>query len=199
LKPILIQTTPHTGTHTCMYLYRYLGGIPTFFMHFGDWDMSEFLSEFHDFRERFTFVHTARPYQDTVATYKKRTPKYAHDPEHSNSAENLVKRNMVVEEKWHREFSEALIQPIGIDVSLQAACAKLIFEACGYEVPAIAKRFLETWPPKGTFPTGAKVDFHGFDTEAEATQMNRFMNDCRIMPSNEWKEKVNLALKELSN
>jgi len=182
-----------------MYLYRYLGGIPAFFMHFGDWELSAFLSEFHDFRERFIFVHTMRPLYDIVATYKKRTPEYADDPGHPNSAENLVRRNLAVEAEWKAEFSEAIIQPLGIDAGLQTGMARQIFKACDVEVPAIAKRFLETWPPKGTFPTGAKGDLKGFGTEDEYQQMSRFMNDLRIMPGKEWRDKVNLALKELSN
>jgi len=199
MKPILLQTTPHTGTRTCEYLYNYLGRIPTYYMHFGDWDMSEFLSEFHDLRERFTVVHTMRPYPDVVATYRKRVPEYAKAPEHPNSAENLVKRNLEVARVWQEEFSDSLIQPLGVGAFLQTGMARQIFKACDVEVPDTAKRFLETWPPKGTFPTGSEDDLHGWDDEREFKEMSHVMQHYRIMPSNDWHNRVNLSLKELSN
>lgn len=199
MKPLFLQTTPHSGTNTCMYLFNYLGGIPTFYMHFGDWELDKFLALLGDTRDEFVFLHTFRPFRDMAATYKKRTPEYAKEPSHANSAENLVKRNMAVEEKWRAEFSEAILLPIGVDASLQTFVAEMIFKACGAEVPDVAKRFFETWSPKSTFPTGDEVDFRGFDSAEEHQAMNEIMERFRVMRNNDWRDRVNSCLRDLSH
>ena len=199
MKPIFLQTTPHTGTNTAVYLFQHLGGIPVFFIHFGDWEMSEFLDKIHGYREQFVWLHTARPRQDVLASYKKRMPEYSRAPEHPNSAENLLARNWAVEEKWHREFSEAFVLPIGVDVTLQTDVAKLVFKACGAEVPDSAKRFLETWPAYGTFPTGEPGDTRGWDSEEEMMAMRDVMRGYRVLPKNRGEDNLNEFIQGLSN
>ncbi len=199
MKPIFLQTTPHTGTNSAFYLFHMLGGIPAFFLHFGDWELSEFLEKIEGHRDAFVWLHTARPQHDIVATYKKRTPEYAHDPDHPNSAENLVKRNMVVAEKWEREFSEAFVLPIGVDIGLQTDVARMVFKACGAEVPASAKRFLETWPPIGTFPTGGEGDCRGWTTMELRQQQIKAMEGARVLPKNQGEDKLNEFIRGLSN
>ncbi len=191
MKPILLQTMPHTGNHTCQYLFNLLGGIPTYYLHFGDWDIHEFATCIQDIRDRFVIVHTMRPYEALLATYKRRDP--ARGPA-------LLKSNLDAEHVWFAEFgSEATMLPICGDPELQAHIAKRIFKSCGVEeVPAIAKLFLETWPPKMTFPTDDDP-CRGFDSAEELQAMNRLMQDFRIMPNNEWRDKVNSSLKSLSH
>ena len=191
MKPILLQTMPHTGNHTCQYLFNLLGGIPTYYLHFGDWDIHEFATCIQDIRDRFVIVHTMRPYEALLATYKRRDP--ARGPA-------LLKSNLDAEHVWFAEFgSEATMLPICGDPELQAHIAKRIFKSCGVEeVPAIAKLFLETWPPKMTFPTDDDP-CRGFDSAEELQTMKQLMNAFRILPTNDWRDKVNSSLKKLSH
>ncbi|KKL89831.1 hypothetical protein LCGC14_1910760 [marine sediment metagenome] len=198
LKPIFLQTTPHTGTNSAFYLFHMLGGIPVFFIHFGDWEMSEFLEKIEGHRDDFVWLHTFRTFEAILATYKKRTPEYAHDPDHANSAENLVKRNMVVEEKWKEAFSEAILLPIVGDIELQTFVAKQVFAACGVEVPVSAKRFLETWYPIGTFPTGDPADSRGWENMDLRQQQMKAMESARVLPKNRGEDLLNEYIEGLS-
>lgn len=193
MKPILLQTMPHTGNHTCQYLFNFLGGIPTYYLHFGDWDVHEFATCIEDIRDRFVIVHTMRPYEDLLATYKKREL-------NPDTAEALLGSNLDAEHDWFAEFGrEGTMLPICGDPELQAHIAKRIFKSCGVEeVPGSAKLFLETWPPKGSFPTKDNL-LQGFDSAEELEAMTKIMFDFRIRPDNDWREKVNSSLKNLSH
>ena len=162
-----------------------------FFLHFGDWEMSEFLEKIEGHRDDFVWLHTFRTFEAILATYKKRTPEYAHDPDHANSAENLVKRNLQVAWKWREEFSEAILLPIVGDIELQTFVAKEVFAACGVEVPVSAKRFLETWYPIGTFPTGDSDDFRGWESTEQRKQQMKAMESARVLPKNRGEDLLN--------
>ena len=197
LKPIFLQTTPHTGTNTAFYLFNYLGGIPVYFLHFGDWELSEFVDKIKDVRDEFVWLHTFRPWQDIVATYAKRVaPEAAGGP---NSAEELVNRNMVVEGKWKDAFSEAILLPIVNDPYLQTYVALSVFHVCGVEVPEAAKGFMKAWPPVSTFPTGEKGDLRGFESEEQMLAMRDVMRGMRVLPKNRGEDKLNEFIEGLSN
>ncbi len=196
MKPILLQTMPHTGTHTVQYLFNLLGGIPTYYHHYSDWkSIDDFLMAIDGIRNRFVVVHTFRIPEEVLESYKKRE---ASAGKVTSVAAALLAAQQNVAADWQAEFREAIMLPLVGQPDLQADVARLIFKDCGADVPDSAKLFLETWPPKAVFPNPT-VPWRGFDSAEELASMKQLMNDFRILPDNDWREKVNSSLKSLSH
>ena len=74
MKKILLQTMPHSGTHTMIYLFHILGGIEVVWHHWEKNCLEDIeIAKNMDWKD-FVFVRTYRNPVDTLDSYKTRLP-----------------------------------------------------------------------------------------------------------------------------
>ncbi len=144
-KTMWLNTVPHSGTHTMLYLFSQLGGIEVLWDHFearrkgperGDWMVRIGKEK----RDEIIFVQTYRSYPSLVKSFTQRTqtPEIAVGHLH----DNLEMRDHMMDEDYPVDF----IFPIEAANESKTIIALRIFEACGVTPPPEAIRFMKTWP-----------------------------------------------------
>ena len=138
MKKILLQTMPHTGTHTMHYLFNVLGGIEVVWHHWEDNCSDDIkIAKGLDW-EDFVFVRTYRNPVYTLESYKRRA---------------------ISEEAGEQYFYDCLkvfashnhIFPISIGIKIDAPpihktkWALEVFRRCEVEPPEAALDYMKSW------------------------------------------------------
>ena len=141
MRSILLQTTPHSGTHTAMYIFEYLGGIPT---HWHHWNAShlraiEMLAKL-DLRDM-VVVHTQRPLPEITDSYKRRSGG-------KDDSLYLIEEASAIATKYRRSFPVPWLLPITDEANtLRDEIVMCIFDECDTPMPDSVERYMDTWEP----------------------------------------------------
>ena len=142
MKTMWLNTVPHSGTHTLLYLFSQLGGIDVLWDHFearrkGAERATWMVKHGKEQRKDIVFVQAFRTYPSLLASYLKRQP-----VPNSVLQDNLRMQQMMIEDGYPVDF----IFPIEAANESKTRMALRIFKACGVTPPHEAMRFMKTWP-----------------------------------------------------
>lgn len=139
MKKILLQTMPHTGTHTMHYLFGVLGGIDVWWHHWEKNCLEDIeLAKGLDFGE-FVFVRTYRNPVDTLDSYKTR----ATDPQ---AGALYFTECCEVFTEHNKDFPVAIAIKIDGTNAEKTRHALEVFRRCGVDdPPEAALEYMKTW------------------------------------------------------
>lgn len=164
MKQIIIQTIPHTGTHTLMYLLTVLGKLPTWWHH---WNKNciqamEFLLEQDDL-SNMVFVRTFRDEQSTEDSYRRRD---------GDRGSEQYKLHEKLWEKYFPLFPCGITIPIEANNAVKTRAIMSVFKAIETDVPPAVLEYMKTWPKLGVYGQGT---IHGVLDEKQWIILTKFL------------------------
>ena len=139
---ILLQTMPHTGTHTMHYLFNVLGGIEVVWHHWEKSCLKDIEIAMNMDWEDFLFVRTHRETLETVRSYESRAVSIEAGTEYYNECVGIFAQ-------YRRRFPRPIIMEIGNNRQMTSA-AKEIFFRCGVVPSQEALDYMKTWKRIGS-------------------------------------------------
>lgn len=143
MKKILLQTMPHTGTHTVHYLFGVLGGIEVVWHHWEKNCIPDIEIAMGLNWDDFVFVRTHRDALETLKSYQGR------------AVNDLAGAQYYVDccevfQKYSRHFPTApIIMDLSNKVQMTFAANKIFFR-CGVIPPQEAIEYMKTWKRIGS-------------------------------------------------
>lgn len=146
MKTIVLNTIPHAGTHTMLYLFNFIGGIPIWWEHF-DPNAIEYLYRAQAYvacagREKYIFLQTERSYASLKESHDHRmitkgvpTTDYLDDC--------FAVREALINSNYPTDF----ILPLLATDEAKTEIALEVFEACEVKPPEEAVEYMKTWKP----------------------------------------------------
>ena len=142
MKKILLQTMPHTGTHTMHYLFNVLGGIEVVWHHWEKNCIKDIEIVMGMDWKDFVFVRTYRDPIETLRSYEKRAVSIEAGTAYYNECVNVFatyRHGRLV-----RRFPRPIILELGNKKQMTSA-AKEVFSKCGVPVPEAAEDYMKSW------------------------------------------------------
>lgn len=170
MKRIILQTMPHTGTHTMLYLLRVLGGLPVWWHHWEPPAMQYIGRLLGQDLSDFVFVQTYRDSDNTFESYERRDTERGHE---------YFRANKGIYDRWAHMFSATTI---GIEASraLKTACVMHIYKQMETDVPMDVLRFMNTWEKTASFTNGSAIGSLGYLHEDHWGDVKRALHKYRI-------------------
>lgn len=144
MKAILLQTMPHTGTHTMHYLFNVLGGIQVVWHHWEAGlyeDIEIALNELN--WDDYVFVRTYRDPPATLESYKSRAISDEAGLEYYDSCVDT-----------YAKYAHRFPMPIGIHIDgprdQKTGAALEVFRRCGVEPSEAALEYMKSWKRIGS-------------------------------------------------
>ena len=137
MKKILLQTMPHTGTHTMRYLFNVLGGIEVVWHHWEKNCLDDIkLLQGMDWDD-FVWVRTHRETLETVRSYEKRAVSIEAGTKYYNECVGVFAQ-------YRRRFPRPIIFELGNKRQMTTA-AHEVFRRCEVEPPEAALDYMKSW------------------------------------------------------
>lgn len=143
MKKILLQTMPHTGTHTMHYLFNVLGNIPVIWHHWETGCLKDIeIVAGMDWKD-LLFVRTYRNPEDTLESYKGRALTPEAGEEYFYECARICAHNQL-------RFPVPVAIQIDADNATKTRMAMEVFRRCGVEVPKAALDYMKSWKRIGS-------------------------------------------------
>ena len=164
MKAILLQTLPHTGTHTMHYLFCILGGIQVVWHHWEPGlheDIEIALNELN--WDDYVFVRTYRNPEATLESYQRRSPRKQSGTEYFDDC-------VATYDQYAHKF------PVPVSIHIDGPKidktnkALEVFRRCGVEPTAGALEYMKSWKRIGS----------QYDTEQPSREIKESIHKGRV-------------------